>query len=307
LAEVLEGAAAQTLPESVEWEVLVVDNNSRDETRAVVEDFCCRYPGRFRYLFEPRQGLSCARNAGIREARGDVLVFMDDDVTLEPTWLRNLTVALHNGEWAGAGGRVVPEWACPPPRWLPLKEQYALAPLAVFDLGLEAGSLAEPPFGANMAFQKAMFEKYGDFRTDLGRCADSMLSNEDTEFGYRLLAAGERVRYEPSAVVRHPVTENRLKKQYFLKWWFNKARADIRQFGIQPDAKWCVAGIPAVMFRRLAVWTLRWMVTIEPSRRFSSKLKVWGVAGAIVESSRRRCGIKRQSETSNTKNQNIPV
>ena len=71
LAKALDSAAASTLPEGDEWEVVVVDNNSTDQTRDVVEDFQRRHPGRFRYVFESQQGLSHARNAGIREARGD--------------------------------------------------------------------------------------------------------------------------------------------------------------------------------------------------------------------------------------------
>ena len=307
LAKALESVAAQTLPESVEWEVLVMDNNSCDQTRGVIEDAFRRHPNRFRYLFEPQPGKSYALNAGIREARGDVLAFMDDDVTAEPTWLQNLTAALHNGDWAGAGGRVLPAESFSPPRWLLVEGQYALAPLALFDLGSEACPLAEPPFGTSMAFRKDMFEKYGGFRTDLGPCPGSEVRNEDTEFGRRLLAAGERLLYQPSAVVYHAVTESRIQKKYFLAWWFAKGCADIREFGIQPNTRWCYCGIPLYLFRRLAVWALRWMVAAEPSRRFDRKLKVWGVAGAIVESSRQWCGIKRQSETSNTKNQNIPV
>ena len=224
LAKALNSVAALTVPESVQWEILVVDNNSSDQTRDVIENFCHRFHGRLRYLFEPQQGLSHARNAGIREARGDIIAFMDDDVTVEPTWLQNLTAGLHNDEWAGAGGRILLEWNCSPPRWLSLKGSYALAPLAMFDLGSEAGQLAESPVGANMAFRKAMFEKYGVFRADLGRHAGSMISKEDIEFGDRLLAAGERLRYEPSAVVHHPVPENRLQKNYFLNWYFGNGQ-----------------------------------------------------------------------------------
>src|ERR1700751_1939372 len=86
----LNRAGNSVLTNSVDWEILVVDNNSKDQTFEVVTDFCRRYPGRFRYLFEAQQGLSHARNAGIREARGDVLVFVDDDVTVTPTWLQHL-------------------------------------------------------------------------------------------------------------------------------------------------------------------------------------------------------------------------
>ena len=288
LANALDSLAASVLPNAVEWEVLVVDNSSRDQTRSVVEDFCRQYPGHFRYLFEPRQGKSYALNAGIREARGDVLAFTDDDVTVEPEWLQNLTAGLRNGEWEGAGGRSLPQGTFSPPRWLGLEARYALAPLAIFDLGTVAGELTEAPFGNNMAFRKEMFEKHGGFRIDLGPRPGSRgpQKSEDSEFGCRLLTAGERLRYEPSAVVYHAVPESRVQKKYFLAWWLDKARADIRAFGIPPGTKWLVAGIPLVLIRRLAVWTLRWMVAVEPSGRFACKLKVWGLGGAIVESYR---------------------
>jgi glycosyltransferase involved in cell wall biosynthesis len=285
LSKALESAAALRLPDSVEWEILIVDNNSNDRARDVVNEFCNRYPGRFRYLFEPQPGKSYALNSGIREARGTVLAFMDDDVTVDRLWLANLTAILQSGEWAGAGGRILPEKDFSPPRWLSLtgpRGRYALAPLALFDLGEQPGLLAEPPFGTNMAFRKEMFEKHGGFRTDLGPRPGSEIRNEDTEFGARLLTKGERIRYEPSAVVYHAISAERVQKKYYLDWWFAKGRADIRQFGI-PRNSWRVFGIPLCLFRRVAVWTLRWMVNLNPARRFHCKLAVWAKAGEIVE------------------------
>ncbi len=285
LAKALESLAASTLPSSVEWEVLVVDNNSNDRTREVVEEYCRRFPGHFCYLFVSQPGKSHALNAGIRGARGDVLAFTDDDVTVEPKWLQNLTAPLYSAEWVGVGGRTLPEKGFTPPRWIPRKSLYALAPLALFDRGPEAIPLAEAPFGNNMAYRKAVFEKYGSFRIDLGPCpgGGTPQKSEDSEFGVRLLAACERLRYEPSAVLYHATPQNRLQKQYFLDWWFDKARADIRGFGIEPGTKWFVDGIPLTLFRRLAVWTARWMVTVGPSARFDCKIKVWSLAGQIVE------------------------
>ena len=283
LVKALSSVALSRLPESVAWEVLVVDNNSRDRTRDMVADFCRRHPARFRYLFESRPGKSYALNSGIAEAQGDIVAFMDDDVTVDPMWLQNLTAPLLKGKWAGCGGRILPEWSCLRPRWLPDRERYGLAPLAVFDLGLEAGPLTEAPFGANMAFRKAVLAKYGGFRTDLGPRPGSEIRNEDTEFGSRLLTAGDQLWYEPSAIVHHAVQQNRLQKQYFLTWWFDKARADIREFGLPADIKLVVAGIPLQFFRRLAVGTVRWMLAVGPSRRFSNKLRVWSLAGQILE------------------------
>src|ERR1700748_3110352 len=91
LARALDSVAKSVLPESVDWTVLVVDNTSPDQTREVSEYFCVRSPGRFRYLSEPKQGKSNALNSGIRNARGNILAFMDDDVIVAPTWLQKLT------------------------------------------------------------------------------------------------------------------------------------------------------------------------------------------------------------------------
>jgi len=289
LAKALDGVAAQTFQEPVDWEVLVVDNNSRDETREVVDDFCRRYPGRFRYLFEPEPGKSHALNAGIRDARGEILAFMDDDVMIEPTWLQNLTAALHNSEWAGSGGRILPEQTFSPPRWLSVEGRYAMPTLVFFDRGLEARPLVEPPYGTNMAFRKQMFEKYGGFRIDLGPRPGSEIRNEDTEFGRRLLAAGERFRYEPSAIVYHPTPEHRIRKDYFLKWWFDFGRASVREWGRGPS----VLGIPRPYLNILKLGTIamaremgRWLLSLNPQRRFYYKCWVWMTAGQIKEYSR---------------------
>jgi len=285
LAKALESVAASVLPASINWEVMVVDNNSHDQTREVVETFSRRYPGRFRYVFERQQGKSYALNRAIRETRADILAFMDDDVIVEPTWLQNLTAGLHGGIWVGAGGRIVPDWPCSPPSWLPVKEWYGMAPLVMFDLGLEAGRLQDAPFGTNMAFHRSMFEKYGPFRTDLGPRPNSEIRSEDTEFGNRLLAAGEPIRYEPRAVVHHAVPQKRLQKKFFLRWWFDKGRTDIRENRRMKDK--LVLGVPLVFLRKVTVGTFRWVLAIQPARRFSYRLTVWFLAGKIVESFRR--------------------
>jgi glycosyltransferase involved in cell wall biosynthesis len=300
LRSALNSVAASVLPESVEWEVLVVDNNSTDQTRKVVEEFRNRHLGRFRYLFEVQQGKSHALNSGIREAQGNILAFMDDDVTVHPNWLLNLTAALRNDEWAGAGGRIVPKWTFSPPRWLAADSPHAAGPLVGFDPSPNAGRLKEAPIGTNMAFRKDMFEKYGYFRTDLGPRPGSEIRNEDTEFGDRLLAGGEQLRYEPSALVFHPVTRNRINKEYFLKWWFNKGEANIRQFGVRPGTKYSVGGIPLFLFRNLAVWSFKWMVGIHPARRFSSKLSVWTKVGEIVACHRRSLEIRKRTANCRT-------
>jgi len=283
LGTTLESVVSQALAREYSWEILVVDNNSSDETRKVVEGFQRRYPELVRYFLEPQQGVAHARNAGICRARGEILAFIDDDETAAPNWLQNLTANLHNGEWAGTGGRILFPPGFLPPRWLLTNEWFASGPLCSFDKGPNAGELSEPPFTANMAIRREVFDKAGAFRTDLGRSGNSMISNEDTEFGRRVMAAGFRLRYEPSAVTCHPVQNCRLRKQYFLTWWFNKGRSDLREFGHRPNSK-LVFGIPPRLIFVLASQTAQWMAGLERDQRFSYKLQVWFTAGQIFES-----------------------
>ena len=193
-----------------------MDNNSKDATRQVAERFCERNPQRFRYLFEANQGKSCALNAGIRNAHGEILAFVDDDVTVVPGWLYNLTSDLNSGEWAGQGdvlsaGRIFT--ASVVSFEGPLRQGAALC--AHFDFGDLPGELKEAPYGTNMAYRKEMFTRYGGFRIDLGPRPGSELRNEDTEFGGRVLAGGERLRYVPSAVVYHPCQRSAFGRAFF--------------------------------------------------------------------------------------------
>lgn len=294
LEEVLASVAASVVPSSIVWSVIVVDNNSSDRTQEVVTGFRDRYPHRFRYVFEPESGKSYALNTGIRESHADVLAFLDDDVTVESSWLFNLVAPLADDTCSGVGGRTLPKDAFAAPSWLAMSGPYSMGGIlcANFDLGDVPCTLSEPPYGANMAFRRTMFEKYGGFRTDMGPSprTDVPRPNEDTEFGRRLLAAGERLTYAPSAVVYHPVPSGRVTKEYFLRWWFDYGRAQIREKGRQPSAfgivpRYCLS-IPRLIGTHLTVRIFRWLATFSPQVRFFRKTEVWRTVGMIVESYR---------------------
>jgi glycosyltransferase involved in cell wall biosynthesis len=288
LASALESLARQTMPPDLEWEVLVVDNNSSDGTREVVERFCRAWPGHFRYLFEAQQGKSFALNSGIRAAAGEILAFVDDDVTVEANWLERLSAAFDTGDWAGVGGRIMPTWTSQPPRWLRMSGPYAMAGVLVsFDFGGQPRELTVAPFGTNMAFRRRVFERYGGFRTDLGPAPGSEIRAEDSEFCRRLFAAGERLRYEPDAIVYHPVPECRLKKKYFQAWFFDHGRARVREDGVSGELR-CYRGVPRYLFPVLLQRAVRWLFAGPPHVRFYYKARTWQTAGEIVEAYRLR-------------------
>ena len=291
LTGALQSIAVSQMPKSVSWEVLVVDNNSTDQTHKVVDAFCRRDPERFRYVVEAKRGKSYALNTGIANARGRVLAFVDDDVKVEATWLKNLASnLLENDEWAGAGGRTLPAQKFRRPHWLSNDlNNWAGIVFAYFDLGDDPGELNRAPYGANMAFRKSIFEKHGGFRIDLGPRPNSQIRNEDTEFGRRLLAAGERLRYEPAAIVYHPVPQGRMTQKYFFSWWFDYGRALIRERGDRPNVCGVSWDFISLLYHvaELPITTLRWMFTVNPEKRFENKCSISSGAGRIFELYRR--------------------
>ena len=112
------------------WEVIVVDNNSPDDTRHVVESMVADYPVDLRYVFEREQGRSPALNAGIRAARGRIIVTTDDDVRVERDWLNQASAALTRHRCDYVGGRVLPIWGARPPAWIPDQRSHPPRPVS---------------------------------------------------------------------------------------------------------------------------------------------------------------------------------
>jgi GT2 family glycosyltransferase len=213
-------------------------------------------------------------------------------------WLRNLTAGLLSGEWVGVAGRILPAHAFTPPSWLPWEHcvrGFRPDPLGVicayFDLGNEPIELdlRHLPYGANMAFRRWAFEKCGGFRLDLGPRPDSQIRNEDIEFARRVIQAGGRLRYEPSAVVYHPIPQGRISKTFFLSWWFDFGRASIRERGDRPNV-WLLPYDYLSLLRRITaipIVSLRWILATRAHKRFFYKCMVWQEAGMMTELYRR--------------------
>lgn len=274
----------------VAWELIVVDNNSKDRTKGVVEDFIRTGRANVRYVFEGRQGKSFALNSGIGEAKGEILAFTDDDVTLQPQWLSGLKRIFDSYGCSGVGGKIIPVFeAAAPPAWLRLDiPRPFLNVLVAFDYGEEPCVLRNTLFGANMAFKKEVFAKYGQFRTDMGPSKDDpMRKGEDTEFCSRLLAAGETLMYAPDAVVYHPVEKERTEKGYFEKWYFDFGRMLTLRSPPPPERTVYFCGVPRYLYRHFLEKFLQWLFTRDGHRRFCSKLELYQKAGEIVEASRR--------------------
>jgi glycosyltransferase involved in cell wall biosynthesis len=203
---------------TVSYEVVVVDNNSSDGTRAVVEALQDRPAGTLRYVVEREQGSSAARNAGIEAARGDIIVFVDDDVIAQPDWLQVLadTYRAYPDAWA-VGGKVTLRLPADGPPWFDLESGILAAYLSRQDFGDGTVKIEypHPLISANLSVSRAALSSAGAFDTTLGRFGDELLCGEDTELCTRIQHAGGTVYYSGRAVVTHVIPRSRMTKRFF--------------------------------------------------------------------------------------------
>jgi glycosyltransferase involved in cell wall biosynthesis len=273
LPAALNALLAQT--GDVPYEIIVVDNNSTDDTAAVVHPIARASAGRVRYAFEPRQGLSHGRNAGIALARSPIIAFTDDDVRVSADWIQQLKRAFDEHPEAGyVGGRVLPHWLAPPPSWLTTAHW---APLALQDYGSETHisgrERAVCLVGANLAFRQQVFARVGLFTASLGRVKDGIGSTEDHDLQLRAWRAGLNGLYIPSIVVAADVTPDRLEKRYHRRWHRGHGRhcammrlrelvpADLGPMS-EPDDIVTLFGAPAFVYADLIRTAVLWLKAV---------------------------------------------
>ena len=289
LRQTLKSLESIIIPEGLSWELIIVDNNSNDPTREVIKWFQVNSHLPLRYFFERQQGKSFALNAGIQLAEGDILALTDDDVTVDPRWILNLTKTFEDYDCLGVRGRILPVWPCEKPPWLGTEGPFRIVgPIVFFGLNdTNPRILKGSPMGANMAFRREAFKKYGLFRLDLGRKGrdKEMLGGggEDTDFGLRLYS-GETLVYNPDAIVFHPVEEHELNKKYIKNWFYNCGKELVRINGV-PDDFIRYFGVPRYHFRNLIQTFLMAMVSgRDPQRQFCYMTRCYQTVGEIVGS-----------------------
>jgi len=209
----------------VSWDAVIVDNNSTDATHDVVRSFEQR-GARLRYVFEPRQGLSFGRNAGIAAATAPVVAFTDDDVQPAPNWVLRVVQSFHEHPDADfIGGKVVPRWPAKVPAWLTPDHW---SPLALVDYGDAPFVVsANKPYclvGANLAFRREVFDRVGLFAPGLQRVRDGIGSAEDYDVELRVWRAGGQGFYCPDVVVATDVQSERTTKAYHRRWYAGHGR-----------------------------------------------------------------------------------
>ncbi len=194
-------------------ELMIVDNNSTDNTAEVVKPFM-RVPF-VRYVLEKQQGLSAARNRGIKEAKFSILVFLDDDIDIDATYLTVLDKIYSDPTIFVAGGKVLP-YKAQIPEWLPNKYYYLAS---VLDLG-NTPKYVPKLMGANHTFRKEVATKVGDYNVKIGPLGNFKLGGDEDEFLYRAKQKGYQILYHPDLIVYHKIA-NRFNKEFILEYAFN--------------------------------------------------------------------------------------
>jgi glucosyl-dolichyl phosphate glucuronosyltransferase len=283
LAETLRSLESVRQPRGLTWELVLVDNNSRDDTRQIVEAATRRGVLPCRYVFEARQGKAHALNTGVARAQAEVLAFTDDDVIFDPRWLEAVWRPFGDPTCLGIGGQILPVWSHPKPAWYSETGPYELmTAIARYMWGLETKPVVQAPWGANMAYRRAAFVQCGGFDPRFGPKGDIRRLGVDIQFGRRVLAGGARVLYVPDAIVHHPVDPARLLKQYFEAFYFQYGRMEVRMYPVPATAvRWF--GIPRYLLRPLLVDAMRWATACTTKRRFFYRLECAFMLGKITE------------------------
>ena len=197
-----------------EYEIIVVDNASTDDTPAVVKEVGCGII----YIFEQTPGLSHARNRGIESAKGELVAFIDDDAWPDQDWLQQLEKGFVDKKVACVGGKVLPDWEAGRVSWPDWVHPLLVAQYSITGYGEIERSTTYPniPAGTNIAFRKCVLSSIGGFRPDLGRLGSCLISGEEGEMCLRVQQAGYLIVYLPYAVVHHLIPEQRLTQEWLL-------------------------------------------------------------------------------------------
>ena len=295
--------AQQSRPGSGEWELLVVDNGSSDGTAEAVRglaeatgDTRAAWSA-LRIVREPRRGLARARNMALAEARGELIVFVDDDLTCAPGWL-----AAHQAAHRATGGAAVVAAGGPiavrlppsaPAWWAELLPFEQGGPTARLELGGEpftfaADDLRPLPFGGNLSLVRAAALAAGGFREDLGLgCGAELVTGEETDLLERLIGSGERVVWAPDARALHRVTADRLDPRSYVAWHRGHGRALVRTEPPRSPAGRALA-LADETWRIARYWVrARWPGPVAP-RRAELWRKLGRAQGRWLELSGRR-------------------
>jgi glucosyl-dolichyl phosphate glucuronosyltransferase len=249
--ESLEKAISALLNQqtTLEYELIVVDNNSTDGTAEKVAGYVQKDP-RLRYGLECRQGVAYARNTGISAARADLIAFTDDDVCAAPDWVQRIHQAAEKYPDADfIGGAVLPVWTERQPSWL----SSSMAPLALLDRGNEPFVVSQKNpiclLTACLAVRRRAFDKVGLFDPELQRVKDGIGSIADADFERKLWKNGGQGMYVPDVICYCQIPAERLSKAYHRRWHLGHGKFNAIRGSPELDIGPLLLNVPRWLYR----------------------------------------------------------
>lgn len=243
LRQTLDSVEPQVLPEGWSLEILVIDNNSRDNTAETVLGFAKTSKHTVRHIREENQGVAYARNRGLREAAGKYALFIDDDALAAENWIAEMIRSFEETGADMVGGKIDPLWIQEKPEWMDAKLQ---GPIIRLDYGPTRKKVlhaAQTFLTANLGFRIEAAGKHALFDTSLGRCRDRWVGGEDYELCSRWHREGAAIYYEPAAVVMHKVEPERLTPAFYKNWFKDIGYTQGHQLPWKSHYRWSI--IPA--------------------------------------------------------------
>lgn len=254
IGNLLESIAANDLTKT-EYEILLVDNNCIDNTREICEAFAAAHPDiNFRYTVEPEQGLSAARNRGIHQAKGDILVYIDDDALVDTWYLRTVVEYMSaHPDISAVGGPILPQYETNEPLWMTRYTKELLCGYLYFGDKVRPFPGNRYPGGGNAAYRAEVFQHVGLFNTALGRKGNNLMGAEEKDIFDKMHTLGMQFMYLPQMILHHIIPQKKLEKDYFNRLTY--------QIGVSERQR-TLAIAKSKYLRRLLAEAVKWAGTL---------------------------------------------
>ena len=280
----LLGSFSRLKCDNFDWELIIVDNGSTDETMQVLKKERDKYRFPLTVMQEPRPGKSRSLNLALTEAKGDLVVFTDDDIAPAESWLEAyVKAAEERPNCAGFIGKILPIWDSDIPEWLYKDGEYTVPRgiIGLCDFGEKERQLEGVlPSGVNVAIRREWIESLGKFREDLGP-GTALPYAEDTEYLRRLVERGYVYFYVPRALVYHFNPVERITKSYVLHWIYDAARCQVIAYKALKAVP-TINGIPRYLLRQFIQRLISWLAHIGRESGFHRKMRMINTLGEIA-------------------------
>ena len=273
------------IPTGLEVTIIIADNNSKDDTEAVVRKIQTESDRSIVYVKEMRQGSSYARNAGIAAGTGDLVGFIDDDEEIDAQWYTVVAREFADPATQFIGGPYFANCQTPMPPWLPPGYNGVIGVMQPKPRSLMDASYPGNLQGGNAVLRRGVFDQVGLYDGNLGRSDRGLLSEEDAEFYGRVKSAGIRGWQVPDLIIYHYIPASRLTRSYYRRWcyWRGVSQGLVDKEKREPVAY--ILGLPRHRIRQGIQGLASLPLNLSPTRGsgppFAQELHLWSLMGFI--------------------------